>query len=101
MGAARYVPFVNVHEVAQKYLKDVGFDIKKTSFEGDWIVKYQNGTAAVTPMYQYLSSIMRNDPQIKAIYDTEAYVDYNDFIEKILLFMVINSKLLQHMLMRS
>lgn len=82
MGAARYVPFVNVHEVAQKYLKDVGFDIKKTSFEGDWIVKYQNGTAAVTPMYQYLSSIMRNDPQIKAIYDTEAYVDYNDFIEK-------------------
>ena len=82
MGAARYVPFVNVHEVAQKYLKDVGFDIKKTSFEGDWIVKYQNGAAAVTPMYQYLSSIMRNDPQIKAIYDTEAYVDYNDFIEK-------------------
>lgn len=82
MGAARYVPYVNVHEVAQKYLKDAGFDIKKTSFEGNWIVKYQNGQAAVTPMYQYLSSIMRNDPQIKAIYDTEAYVDYNDFIEK-------------------
>lgn len=82
MGAARYVPYVNVHEVAQKYLKDAGFDIKKTSFEGDWIVKYQNGTAAVTPMYQYLSSIMGNDPQIKAIYDTQAYVEYNDFIEK-------------------
>jgi hypothetical protein len=82
MGAARYVPYVNVHEVAQKYLKDAGFDIKKTSFEGNWIVKYQNGQAAVTPMYQYLSSIMRNDPQIKAIYDTEAYVDYNDFIER-------------------
>lgn len=82
MGAARYVPYINVHEVAQKYLKDAGFDIKKTSFEGNWIVKYQNGQAAVTPMYQYLSSIMRNDPQIKAIYDTEAYVDYNDFIER-------------------
>lgn len=82
MGAARYVPYVNVHEVAQKYLKDAGFDIKKTSFEGDWIVKYQNGTAAVTPMYQYLSSIMGNDPQIKSIYDTQAYVEYNDFIEK-------------------
>ena len=82
MGAARYVPYINVHEVAQKYLKDAGFDIKKTSFEGDWIVKYQNGTAAVTPMYQYLSSIMGNDPQIKEIYNTEAYVDYNDFIEQ-------------------
>lgn len=82
MGAARYVPFVNVHEVAQKYLKDAGFDIKKTSFEGNWIVKYQNGTAAITPMYQYLSSIMGNDPQIKEIYNTEAYVDYNNFIEK-------------------
>ena len=82
MGAARYVPFVNVHEVAQKYLKDAGFDIKKTSFEGDWIVKYQNGTLAETPMYQYLSSIMGNDPQVKAVYETIAYVDYNDFIEK-------------------
>ena len=82
MGAARYVPFVNVHEVAQKYLKDAGFDIKKTSFEGDWIVKYQNGQAAVTPMYQYLSSIMGNDPLVKAVYETTAYVDYNDFIEK-------------------
>ena len=82
MGAARYVPFVNVHEVAQKYLKDAGFDIKKTSFEGNWIVKYQNGTLAETPMYQYLSSIMGNDPQVKAVYETAAYVDYNDFIEK-------------------
>jgi hypothetical protein len=82
MGAARYVPFINVHDVAQKYLKDAGFDIKKTSFEGNWIVKYQNGTLAETPMYQYLSSIMGNDPQIKEIYNTEAYVDYNNFIEK-------------------
>ena len=82
MGAARYVPYINVHAVAQQYLKDAGFDIKKTSFEGDWIVKYQNGTLAETPMYQYLSSIMGNDPQIKEIYNTEAYVDYNDFIEK-------------------
>jgi hypothetical protein len=82
MGAARYVPFVNVHEVAQKYLKDAGFDIKKTVKDGNWIVKYQNGTLAETPMYQYLSSIMGNDPQIKEIYNTEAYVDYNNFIEK-------------------
>jgi len=82
MGAARYVPYVNVHEVAQKYLKDAGFDIKKTVLDGNWIVKYQNGTLAETPMYQYLSSIMGNDPQIKEIYNTEAYVDYNDFIEK-------------------
>lgn len=80
----RYTPYINMKEKVMKNAKDLGFDIKSTSFskDGRYIITQKDGAPMYTPLADYFLGAFGNDPAAKDMYTTQAYLDRKDFIRQ-------------------
>lgn len=75
-----YTPYVNVNEKAFDLAKKYG-DIKtvKRSEDGRWMITKTNGEALEEPLNKLFEANLGADPQVQAVYKTQAYVNRKDF----------------------
>jgi hypothetical protein len=79
VGDVKYTPYVNVGEMAAKLAKDTKLTIPTVKFENGFIIKQVNGQPLIEPLAQLFQSVLGNDPMVKAVYETQAYVDRKDY----------------------
>lgn len=79
VGDVKYTPYVNVGELAAKLAKDTKLTIPTVKFENGFIIKQVNGQPLIEPLAQLFQSVLGNDPRVKAVYETQAYVDRKDY----------------------
>jgi len=75
-----YTPYVNVQNKALDLAKEYG-DIQTVTWSPDnrWMIKKTNGEALEEPLAKLFESSLGNDPQVQAIYQTQAYVNRKDY----------------------
>jgi hypothetical protein len=75
-----YTPYVKINDKAFDLAKKYG-DIKtvKRSEDGRWMITKTNGEALEEPLNKLFEASLGSDPQIQAIYKTQAYVNRKDF----------------------
>jgi|688.fasta_scaffold15029_2 hypothetical protein len=76
-----YTPYVNSVELAQKIAKDAGLSIESVDFspDGKWIVTQKNGEKLKEPLSKLFEARLGSDPQVQAVYKTQAYVNRKDY----------------------
>lgn len=81
MTNARYTPYVNVVEKATKLAKEMGFNVQSVTWspDGRYIVTTKNGPAMTMDLSNYFNSVFGNDPQIKDLYKTKAYLERKNY----------------------
>jgi hypothetical protein len=80
-GNVAYTPYVNSVELAQKIAKDAGLSIETVDFSPDqkWIVTTKNGEKLREPLSKLFEARLGSDPQVQAVYKTQAYVNRKDY----------------------
>jgi hypothetical protein len=75
-----YTPYVNVNDKAFDLAKKYG-DIKTVSKseDGRWMITKTNGEALEEPLSRLFEANLGSDPQIEAVYQTQAYVNRKDY----------------------
>jgi hypothetical protein len=75
-----YTPYVNVQNKALDLAKEYG-DIQTVTWSPDnrWMIKKTNGEALEEPLAKLFEASLGNDPQVQAIYQTQAYVNRKDY----------------------
>ena len=75
-----YTPYVNVNDKAFDLAKKYG-DIKtvQKSEDGKWMITKTNGEALEEPLNKLFEANLGSDPQIQALYQTQAYVNRKDY----------------------
>lgn len=74
MSAPKFAPKIDVFGKATKLAKDMGFNVTKVGFSGNYIVTKKNGEALEAPLYNFFISKFREDPSVQEMYQTQAYV---------------------------
>jgi hypothetical protein len=76
-----YTPYVNSVELAQKIAKDAGLSIETVDFspDGKWIITQKNGEKLKEPLSKLFEARLGSDPQVQAVYKTQAYVNRKDY----------------------
>jgi hypothetical protein len=76
-----YTPYVNSIELAQKIAKDAGLSIESVDFSPDekWIITQKNGEKLREPLSKLFEARLGSDPQVQAVYKTQAYVNRKDY----------------------
>lgn len=76
-----YTPYVNSVELAQKIAKDAGLSIETVDFspDGKWIITQKNGEKLREPLSKLFEARLGSDPQVQAVYKTQAYVNRKDY----------------------
>ena len=76
-----YTPYVNSVELAQKIAKDAGLSIESVDFspDGKWIITQKNGEKLKEPLSKLFEARLGSDPQVQAVYKTQAYVNRKDY----------------------
>lgn len=80
-GNVAYTPYVNSVELAQKIAKDSGLSIESVDFSPDkrWIITQKNGEKLKEPLSKLFEARLGSDPQVQAVYKTQAYVNRKDY----------------------
>jgi len=80
-GNVAYTPYVNSIELAQKIAKDAGLSIETVDFSPDskWIITTKNGEKLREPLSKLFEARLGSDPQVQAVYKTQAYVNRKDY----------------------
>jgi len=80
-GNVAYTPYVNSVELAQKIAKDAGLSIETVDFspDGKWIITQKNGEKLREPLSKLFEARLGSDPQVQAVYRTQAYVNRKDY----------------------
>jgi hypothetical protein len=74
-----YTPKVDVTEKLFKFAKDNDINPESIDYKGGYIFKYTNGVNAIPNLQNTFSSILLSDPRIKAMTDTEAYLERKNY----------------------
>jgi len=74
-----YTPKVDVTEKLFKFAKDNDINPESLEYKGGYIFKYTNGVPAIPTLQSTFSSILLSDPRIKAMTDTEAYLERKNY----------------------
>lgn len=82
MSAPEYVPNIDMLPYAQKMFKESGISVTKDEKNGGYIWTRKNGDLALPITIAYVDSLLSADPGIKAMVETQAYVERKDFIKK-------------------
>lgn len=79
-GDVKYTPYVNVEMKAMELATKMNYKMKKTTPQGDWMITQKNGDILVPTLQSVFYSALGNDPDIRAMYATQAYLDRKDTI---------------------
>lgn len=74
-----YTPKVDVTEKLFKFAKDNDINPEYLDFSNGFVFKYTNGQKAIPGLQSTFSSILMSDPRIKAMTDTEAYLERKNY----------------------
>lgn len=75
-----YTPYVNVQDKALELAKEFGnIQTVEMSPDGRWVIKKTNGQVLEEPLQHLFQANLGNDPQVQAIYSTQAYVNRKDY----------------------
>lgn len=75
-----YTPYVNVQDKALELAKEFGnIETVEMSPDGRWVIKKTNGQVLEEPLQHLFQANLGNDPQVQAIYSTQAYVNRKDY----------------------
>jgi hypothetical protein len=75
-----YTPYVNVQDKALELAKEYGnIQTVEMSPDGRWVIKKTNGQVLEEPLQHLFEANLGNDPQVQAIYSTQAYVNRKDY----------------------
>lgn len=74
-----YTPKIDVTEKLFKFAKDNDINPENLEYRGGYIFKYTNGVPAIPSLQSTFSSILMSDPRIKAMTDTEAYLERRNY----------------------
>ncbi len=81
MSSPRYTPNVDLFELSQKLYKDSGISISQDSVTGGYIVTQKNGENAMPLTQTMVNMMFDQDPAIKSMIQTQAYVTRKDAIQ--------------------
>lgn len=82
MAPPSYVPNADLYNVASKYLKEQGYEMKwvtGTEKGSKFVIVGENGERLIPTAYADLQNAMQNDPRIIDAYRTDAYVQSRRF----------------------
>jgi len=79
-GDVKYSPYVNVEMKAMELATKMNYKMKKTTPQGDWIITEKNGDILIPTLQSVFYSALGNDPDVKAMYATQAYLDRKDTV---------------------
>lgn len=75
MGDVSYTPYVNVQEMAGKIFKDLDWDVKVDTIDGNWIVTTKNGEQITDDLLVHFQKTIGEDPRVKEYYKTKSYLE--------------------------
>jgi hypothetical protein len=81
MGAAKYIPNVDLVGLANKMYKEMGIEVKQDVINGGYIWTKKNGDLAVPLTQSMVNTMFANDPAIKDMLRVQAYVQRKDFVK--------------------
>jgi hypothetical protein len=81
MGTPKYTPQVDLFELSQKMYKDAGISITQDSVNGGYIITQKNGANAMPLTQSMMNMMFEQDPAIKAMIQTQAYVTRKEEIQ--------------------
>lgn len=76
----KYTPYVNVEMKAMELAKKMNYTIDKTTPNGPWIIREQNGDQIIAPLQSIFYAALGEDPKIQELYATQAYLKRKDYI---------------------
>lgn len=82
MSAPRYVEAVDLDDAASKIFKDMNISVSQDNISGGYIWTMKNGDAAVPISQAMVMNLVSTDPNVKAMFDTRAYVQRKDYIKQ-------------------
>lgn len=80
MSLPDYAPNINIVDKAFKWAKDNGLNVNSVSSDGKYLITRQNGMNLLVPLQNIYAAMYGNDPQVKAMYDTQAYLKRKQYI---------------------
>lgn len=75
-----YTPFINTAEKLFAFAKEYDINPVTPTREGGLIVKTTNGATAIPVLQNIFSSVLLNDPRVKNMFTTQAYVNRKDYM---------------------
>ena len=81
MGSPTYTPNVDLFELSQKMYKEAGINISQDSVNGGYIITQKNGDNAIPLTQSMVNMMFDQDPAIKSMIQTQAYVNRKDEIQ--------------------
>lgn len=72
-------PYFDWKDKASKKAKELGYEVKKDSVDGRWIIHDSNGQLVQGGLYNLFTSLYGDDPRVQSNYDTQAYVTRKNF----------------------
>ena len=63
--------------------KKMNYTIDKTTPNGPWIIREQNGEQIVAPLEAIFYSALGEDPKIQEFYSTRAYLQRKNYVAEI------------------
>lgn len=84
MSNPRYVPYTDYIKKGMSMIKDMGINVQSVSWDtsGRYIVTTKNGQRVTVPLYNVLYQGLGNDPMIKDMFTTQAYVKRKDYMKE-------------------
>lgn len=76
----KYTPYVNVEMKAMELAKKMNYTIDKTTPNGPWIIREQNGEQIVAPLEAIFYSALGEDPKVQEFYATRAYLQRKNYV---------------------
>lgn len=80
MASPSYTPNVDLFELSQKMYKDAGISITQDTVNGGYIITQKNGDNAMPLTQSMVNMMFDQDPAIKSMIQTQAYVNRKDEI---------------------
>lgn len=81
MGSPTYTPNVDLFELSQKMYKEAGINISQDTVNGGYIITQKNGDNAIPLTQSMVNMMFDQDPAIKSMIQTQAYVNRKDEIQ--------------------
>ena len=75
MGDVNYTPYVNVQDMAAKMFKELDWDVKVDTPDGNWLVTTKNGENIMGNLLVHFQKTLGEDPRIQEYYKTKAYLE--------------------------
>lgn len=82
MSAPKYVPNMDLLAMADKLYKDGKISVKKDVVKGGYIWTMKNGDIVYPVTQTMVSTMFAQDPAIKEMFKTQAYVKRKDYIKQ-------------------